>query len=68
MQKKESKYLVYKMNAGKEQENIKFPTEYRNRINKIFFDALNIKEPAEILNKVHSSSLFSESEEELINE
>ena len=68
MQKKESKYLVYKVNAGKEQENIKFPTEYRNRINKIFFDALNIKEPVVILNKVHSSSLFSESEEELINE
>lgn len=62
MQENENKYLVYKMNAGKSQENIKFPIEYRNRINKVFFDALGIKKDISIFNKVHSSSLFNESE------
>ncbi|MCI9585186.1 MAG: N-6 DNA methylase [Bacilli bacterium] len=60
MQEREQKYLVYKMNAGKKQENVKFPIEYRNRINKIFFEALGINEDISILNKVHSSSLFNE--------
>lgn len=62
MQENENKYLVYKMNAGKSQENIKFPIEYRNRINKVFFDVLGIKKDISIFNKVHSSSLFNESE------
>ncbi len=62
MQKNEDKYLVYKMNAGKSQENIKFPIEYRNRINKIFFNALGINESTDIFNKIHSSSLFSSKE------
>lgn len=64
MQKNESKYLTYKMNAGKKQENIKFPVEYRNRINKLFLDALGINESVNIFNKIHSSSLFVESEVE----
>ena len=63
MQKKEKEYLVYKLNAGKEQENIKFPIEYRNRINKIFFEAIGIDKDVSIFNKIHSSSLFEESEE-----
>ena len=62
MQSKESEFLVYKKNAGKKQENIKFPIEYRNRINKLFFEVLGIEEDVNILNKVHSSSLFEESE------
>lgn len=61
MQRNEKKYLVYKMNAGKKQENIKFPVEYRNKINKIFFEVLGIKENINIFNKLHSSSLFEES-------
>lgn len=68
MQENENKYLVYKMNAGKSQENIKFPIEYRNRINKIFFEVLGIKEDISILNKVHSGSLFNESEYDNNNE
>ena len=63
MQNNESKYLSYKMNAGKKQENIKFPVEYRNRINKILLDALGIDENINIFNRIHSSSLFVESEE-----
>ena len=62
MQKCEEKYLVYKMNAGKSQENIKFPIEYRNRINEIFFDALGINESTDVFDKIHSSSLFSNKE------
>lgn len=68
MQKNENKYLVYKMNAGKSQENIKFPVEYRNRINKIFFEALGITDEISIFNKIHSSSLFDESEYDNSNE
>lgn len=63
MQENETKYLVYKMNAGKKQENIKFPVKYRNKINKIFLDVLEIDEDIKIFNKIHSSSLFIESEE-----
>ena len=63
MQENETKYLVYKMNAGKKQENIKFPVKYRNEINKIFLDVLEIDEDIKIFNKIHSSSLFTESEE-----
>lgn len=66
MQQKEKNYLVYKMNAGKKQENIKFPVEYRDRINKLFFEVLGINEKTIILNKIHSSSLFEESEDEEI--
>lgn len=66
MQQNEKNYLVYKMNAGKKQENIKFPVEYRDRINKLFFEVLGINEKTNILNKIHSSSLFEESEDEEI--
>ena len=64
MQSKEKEYLVYKVNAGKKQENIKFPKKYRNEINKLFFDVLEIDENISVLNKIHSSSLFEESESE----
>jgi hypothetical protein len=33
----ESKYLTYKKNAGKAQESIKFPIEYRDELNKVLF-------------------------------
>ena len=64
MQNNESKYLTYKMNAGKKQENIKFPIKYRKKINKIFLDVLGINESVNVFNRVHSSSLFAESEDE----
>mgnify|MGYP004487887299 FL=1 len=64
MQSKEKEFLVYKMNAGKRQENIKFPKKYRDRINTIFLEVLGFKNcDSDIFNKVHSSSLFEESEE-----
>ena len=64
MQENEIKCLTYKMNAGKKQENIKFPVEYRNRINKLFLEVLEIDRDVNIFNRVHSSSLFVESEDE----
>ncbi len=64
MQSKESEYLVYKTNAGKQQENIKFPIKYRNEINRIFFEVLAISDDIKILNKIHSSSLFEDVESE----
>lgn len=64
MQNKESEYLVYKVNANKKQENIKFPKKYRDEINKLFFDVLGINEDVSILKKIHSSSLFDESDSE----
>ena len=64
MQSQEREYLVYKVNAGKKQENIKFPKKYRNEINKLFFEVLEINENINVLNKIHSSSLFTESESE----
>lgn len=65
MQQLEKKYLVYKVNAGKKQENIKFPKIYRERINTIFLDALGVKENVHMLDKIHSSSLFDESDGEI---
>ena len=54
MQEKEDQFLSYKMNAGKLQENIKFPEEYRKSINRIFLRAIN-KEKDEIhLDAVHA--------------
>ena len=64
MQNNENKYLVYKVNARKKQENNKFPKRYRDEINKLFFEVLNIKDDISVLNKIHSSSLFNESEDE----
>ena len=63
MQENENKYLVYKMNAGKKQENIKFPKIYRNKINKLFFEVLGIDENISVLDKIHSSSLFEKGDE-----
>lgn len=37
MIQKESDYVSYKLNAGERQESIKFPEEYRNRINEVLF-------------------------------
>ncbi len=54
----ESNYLVYKKNADKLQENIKFPKHYRDEINSIFLNALGVEEKQKLLDRVHSSSIF----------
>lgn len=64
MMEEEGKYLVYKKNAGKNQENVKFPRKYRKQINKIFLEALGINCKENILDKIHSSSIFKDCEEQ----
>ena len=66
MQSEENKYHVYKLNAGKMQENIKFPKKYRDEINSLFFEVLGISDNVDILDKIHSSSLFNDKESEPI--
>ena len=56
---KENEFLVYKKNAGKMQENIKFPIEYRDKLNKILLELIGIEEKnSKLFNIVHSSNLF----------
>lgn len=62
MQKIETNFLIYKVNAGKKQENVKFPVEYRKKINKIFLDILNLKDSENIFDQLHKSSVFGESD------
>ena len=56
--------IVKKLNAGKEQENIKFPSAYREEINRLFLKVLNCKEDNSILRIIHKNSMFGEIEED----
>lgn len=47
----ETKFLTYKKNAGKKQESIKFPVEYRKEINNLIFF-----EYAELFTLLHNNS------------
>lgn len=53
----EEKYLVYKKNAGKLQENVKFPIMYRKKINQIFFNVLGLKNNISDLDIIHSNTV-----------
>lgn len=64
MSSKESKHLVTKLNAGVEQENIKFPPKYRDKLNKLLFRIMGCADDYKLLNLVHSNSTFSTKEEE----
>ncbi len=64
MQKREKEFFVYKKNAGKSQENIKFPVEYRNQINSVFLEALGFSSNTSIFQRIHSSSLFGGCDDE----
>lgn len=65
MQKHEKEYLVYKRNAKKMQESIKFPKEYRDKINKVFLNALGVADEPQIFDIIHSSAIFKQNEEGL---
>ena len=60
MIEKENDYLVYKLNAGKAQENIKFPESYRKKINKILVKNLTEKEFN--IEKIHNNFFFEKGE------
>lgn len=51
---KANEYIVKKNNVGV-QENIKYPRLYRDRINQIFLDVLNIKADYQIFDLIHSN-------------
>ena len=56
--------IVTKLNAGKEQENIKFPISYREEINRLFLKVLNCKDDNSVLRIIHKNSMFGEKEED----
>ena len=58
MIEKESEFLVYKKNANEMQENVKFPDEYRERLNKLLIEILGVEFDIKELDKVHQNSLF----------
>ena len=57
----ESKYIIKKFNAGTKQENIKFPTEYRKKINKKILDILEIEYVDDMFEMIHSNQFFMDS-------
>ena len=64
MREVEKSCIVKKLNAGKEQENIKFPTAYREEINRLFLAVLDCKEDNSIFRIIHKNSMFGEIEED----
>lgn len=55
---KENDYLVYKKNASEMQENIKFPDEYRKKLNKLLVSVLDLDFDIDNFDIVHSNSIF----------
>ncbi|MCL2861914.1 MAG: N-6 DNA methylase [Firmicutes bacterium] len=55
----EKLYIVTKLNAGVHQENIKFPPDFREKLNTRFFEILKIKESHTLLELVHSNAVFN---------
>lgn len=60
MVSREKEYVVTKLNAGKLQENIKFPEEYRNKINQRILNILKSDVDVSILNSIHSNKFLEE--------
>lgn len=56
----EKDYIITKMNAGEEQENIKFPEQYRNEINTRILKILGYDCDASIFKNIHANSFFAE--------
>ena len=49
--------IVNKMNAGKKNENIKFPDDYRKKVNHFILKALNASDTDDTLYSIHSNNL-----------
>lgn len=56
----ENNYIITKINAGKLNENIKFPEKYRKQINKQILKILKVDFDEKILNSIHSNRNFNE--------
>ena len=57
---KEDAYIVRKMNAGVAQENIKFPEDYRKKINQRLLKVLGFEFKKDVFEKVHANKFFEE--------
>jgi predicted RNA methylase len=55
----EEKYITTKINAGKIQENIKFPKKYRDIINQKFLNILDCKNSINDFDLVHNNFCFN---------
>ena len=55
----EKNNIVFKKNAGVNQENIKFPVEYRNRINNKILSILGIDKDYSVFKSVHANMYFN---------
>jgi hypothetical protein len=53
----EDDFVVNKLNAGKNNENIKLPDEYRKKVNDLILHSINSAEKAEQLFSIHFNSL-----------
>ena len=60
MKANESKYIITKVNAGGIQENVKFPKEYRNKINKRILQILGRKESIVVFDDIHRNEFVKE--------
>ena len=61
MMREEEKYVITKKNAGSIQENIRFPEEYREKINKRILKILGLPdEKNKALLRIHSNAFFEE--------
>lgn len=64
MIEKEKEFISVKVNAGAEQENIKFPKKYRDEINKIILELLGSSVDNDEFLFIHSNTFFYKNEEE----
>ena len=53
----EEECIVNKMNAGKNNENMKFPDDYRKKVNHFILNTLNARDADETLYSIHSNNL-----------
>lgn len=58
MMSEENRFLTYKKNAGKMQENIRFPDHYRKNLNRVFLNALVPRATESIFDRVHANKAF----------
>lgn len=58
MSKKQDEFVITKMNAGVAQENIKFPEEYRAKINSRILKIIGRNENQSIFDEVHKNKYF----------
>lgn len=56
----ESRFIITKVNAGVAQENVKFPDEYREKINNRILSILGYNNLGNIFKTVHSNKFFED--------